>query len=164
VTCRNIVSCLVLVISVVAACSANAQQEASTACTFDDGKQITVKYQSVPATHKLPDDRIWSPGKSPMFLFTSGALKLGNVDVPVGAYSMFVVPGKDRWTLVLNKNVAPNAHYDEQEDLLRVPMDLGTLSEPAKTVGIYFGHVAPKQCNMRIYYGTTGAWAEFHEE
>jgi hypothetical protein len=99
-----------------------------------------------------------------MFLFTSVALKLGNDEIPVGAYGMYVVPNKDHWTLVLNKNVTSNARYEQQEDLLRVPMEIGTLSEPAKIVGVYFGHVAPKQCNMRIYHGKTGAWAEFHEQ
>jgi hypothetical protein len=42
-------------------------------------------------------------------------------------------------------------------------MPLGQLSEPQKALDVFFGHVAPKQCNMRIYYGKAGAWVEFKE-
>ena len=160
---RPAILCVAFIISVLT-CNASSQQTISASCNFDDGNQITVRYQSVPVSdHKLPDGKVWSPGESPMFLFTSVALRLGNAEIPVGAYSMYVIPSKGRWTLALNKNVTPNAQYDQQQDLARVPMDIGTLTDPAKTVSIYFGHVAAKQCNMRIYYGKTGAWTEFHE-
>jgi hypothetical protein len=162
---KRVVSSLVLVISIFSACSARSQEAKSTACNFDDGNQVAVKYLPVPVSHdKLPNGKIWTPGKSPMFLMSSVALRLGNTTIPAGSHSMYVIPGKDSWTLVLNKNLDPNAQYQQQQDIVRVPMGIGTLPEPAKTLGVYFGHVAPTQCNMRIYYGKTGSWIEFHEQ
>ncbi len=38
------------------------------------------------------------------------------------------------------------------------------LSEPLKEFTVLFGHTEPKQCNMRIYYGKSGTWAEFKEK
>lgn len=72
-------------------------------------------------------------------------------------------PGHNDWTLIINKNVTENASYDETHDLLRIPMNTGQVEQPAKEFVVYFAHIAPKQCNIRLYYGTTGAWAEFRE-
>ena len=44
-----------------------------------------------------------------------------------------------------------------------MPMQSGHLSEPQPFV-VSFGHIAPKQCNMRIYDGKIGTWAEFKEK
>ena len=140
------------------------QENASAACTFADGKQMSVRYEAAPATEKLHEGRVWSPGKSPIFLFTSAPLKMGDAAIPIGAYSMYVIPGKKNWTMVVNKNVAQNGKYDERQDVARAPMQSGSLSQPSKQVEIYLGHVAPKQCSLRLYYGTTGTWIEFMEQ
>jgi hypothetical protein len=97
-----------------------------------------------------------------MYLFTTTDVKVGETLVPTGAYSMFVIPEKHQWTLVVNKDVN-DKKYDPQQDLARAPMELGMLDEGQKQVDVVLGHMAPKQCNMRIYYGKTGAWAEFKE-
>jgi hypothetical protein len=152
----------ILVLSVVA--TAQTKDSKSSACTFDDGKQITVRYSSAANDdHKLPEGKVWSPGDSPIYLFTSAPLIVGTEQIPVGAYSMFLVPEKNNWTLILNKNVSGGGHYDEHQDLLRVPMPVGALSTP-QAFAIFFGHVAPKQCNMRIYESKVGAWEEFKEK
>ena len=135
------------------------------ACDFQDGKELSVRHIEEEAIHgkdKLPEGKLWTPGGAPMFLFTDTELLIGDSSVPTGAYSMYVIPAKNSWTLVLNKNVSDPNKYDEHQDLLRVPMQTGQLSKPEQ-FAVSFGHVAPKQCNMRIYYGKTGAWAEFKE-
>jgi hypothetical protein len=136
----------------------------SSACTFDDGKQISVRYSPAANTdHRLPEGKVWSPGGSPMYLFTSAPLVVGTDQIPVGAYSMFFVPQKNNWILILNKNVASSSHYDQHQDLLRLPMQVATLSSP-QAFTVVFGHVAPKQCNMRIYESKLAAWEEFKEK
>ena len=42
-----------------------------------------------------------------MLLFTQGATTLGGSPIPVGAFSMYVIPGRDEWTLIVNRNVTP---------------------------------------------------------
>lgn len=144
--------------------SAHTSDSNSSSCTFDDGKQISVRYSSSANDgHRLPEGKVWSPGDSPMYLFTSAPLRVGTDQIPVGAYSMFLVPEKNSWTLILNKNVSSGGHYDEHQDLLRLPMEVGALSNP-QAFTVFFGHVAPKQCNMRIYDSKVGAWEEFKEQ
>lgn len=43
------------------------------------------------------------------------------------------------------------------------PMHLAKISE-AQPFSMVFAHIAPKQCNIRIYEWKTGTWAEFHHK
>ena len=133
-------------------------------CTLADGKQLSVQYKQPPAGRKeeLSDGKGWPPSAS-MFLFTPVALTIGESLIPAGAFSLYIVPGHDDWTLIVNKNVTEGAEYDKKQDLLRTPMSIGSLSQPATELTVYFAHIAPKQCNLRLYYGRTGSWVEFRE-
>ena len=108
-------------------------------------------------------DKVWTPSDSPMDLFTQVELTLGDTVIPTAAYSMYLLPGKESWTLIVNKNVTAGSPYDEKQDLLRSPMQGGQLSK-AEKFHVAFAHIAPKQCNMRIYHGKTASWAEFKEK
>jgi hypothetical protein len=145
------------------AADTQAANQQTAVCTFQDGGQVTVRYEAAPVHgDQLPQGHAWNPGESPTYLFTSTALKAGETEIPVGAYSLYIIPEKHQWTLVVNKDVN-DKKYDAQKDVARLPMDLGTLGEGNKNVDLAFGHVAPKQCNLRLYYGKTGAWAVFNE-
>ncbi len=138
----------------------------TSACTFEDGKQVSVRYvpEEVSKKGELPFDKLWPSGGAPMYLFTQAELVLNNVEIPAGAYSMFVLPAKDKWTLVINRSVSADGTYAQQQDLVRASMEIGRLTDPSHHVEVAFGHVAPKQCNMRVYYGKIGAWTEFMEK
>src|ERR1700739_3197329 len=134
-------------------------------CSFQDGKQIKVPYSKETFRGRdLPSGKVWTPGGQPMLLFTQAPLVAGNTDIPMGAYSMYIVREKDDWTLVVNKNVSAGNKYDKGLDVVRTGMLKGQLSEPQKEFTVFFGHTEPKQCNMRIYYGKNGTWAEFQEK
>jgi hypothetical protein len=139
-----------------------APSQQTTVCQFTDGGQLSLRYEEMPARGNDLPAHIWSPGESPMYLFTSTAIKVGDTMIPPGAYSLYVASEKQHWTLVVNKNVRKEK-YDAAQDLARLPMDRGTIDEPAKDVNLMFGHIAPKQCSLRIYYGKFGAWAVFAE-
>jgi hypothetical protein len=83
--------------------------------------------------------------------------------MPVGAYSIYMLPGKQNWTLIVNKNVS-SKDYDEKQDVVRMNMESGNLSEAVDPLQVSFAHAAPKECNLRIYYGKSGNWAEFMEK
>ena len=50
------------------------------------------------------------------------------------------------------------------QDLVRVPMENGELSTPENEFSIYFAHVAPNQCSMRLDLERSRAWVIFQEE
>lgn len=139
------------------------QNQQTAVCQFEDGGQVSVRYEPAPANgDKPPEGKAWTPGESPMYLFTSTELKAGETEIPVGAYSLYVIPEKGQWTLVINKDVS-GKNDDKLQDVARVPMDLGTVNQAAKDVSLTLGHIAPKQCSLRLYYGKVGAWAVLTE-
>jgi len=99
-----------------------------------------------------------------MLLFTQTPLTAGKTDIPTGAYSMYIIRDKDDWDLVVNKNVSAGNRYDKKLDVVRMDMLSGQLSEPQKEFTVFFGHTELKQCNLRIYCGKRGTWAEFKEK
>jgi Protein of unknown function (DUF2911) len=134
-------------------------------CSFQDGKQITVRYSNETSTGRdLPSGKMWTPGGQPMLLFTQVPLIANKTDIPMGAYSMYIERDKDDWTLVVNKNVSTGNKYDKHLDVVRMGMLMGQLSEPQKEFTVAFGHTDARLCNMRIYYGKNGTWAEFKEK
>lgn len=135
-------------------------------CNFADDKQVTVRYNSVPFNkrERLRENKVWMPGGSALVLFAGADLKFGGRNIPTGAYTMYLVPGKKNWTLIVSKNEKPEAPYNAQDDLARAAMDLGQLSQPTQKLTLYFGQMGPKQCNLRVYFGDTGAFGELEEQ
>ena len=160
--------CAVLLCSVLGCSKMFAQNvppaTAETACTFADGKQLSLRYSPVSGGGKEgpPMGEVWAPGGSAMNLFTQVGLSAGNSEIPIDAYSVYVIPDKKSWTLIINKGVVAGSKYDEHQDVLRVPMQIGRLSTKVDFEAT-FVHIAPKQCNLRIYYGKIGSWVEFKE-
>jgi len=52
---------------------------------------------------------------------------------------VYVIPEKHSWTLVVNKNVTAGSKYDEKQDLVRAPMQLGETDNPVKPPEVAFG-------------------------
>jgi hypothetical protein len=99
-----------------------------------------------------------------MILFTQTTLSINKVEIAPGAYSLWLIPDKKSWILAVNKNVKPDSAYDQGDDLVRESMEIGQLPNPAKQADLGFAHMASKLCNLRIYYGRVGAWAEINEK
>jgi len=147
-----------------------AQQEDSNSatafCDFEDGQEVSIRYSTVPvpAKDEPRNGKVWLPGGSPITLFTATSLTLNSSLIPAGAYTVYVIPNKKDWTLIVNKNVTAGAPYDEKQDIARAPMELGEVDSPPKQLQASFAHVSPKVCSIRLYFGKTGAFAEFTEK
>lgn len=135
-------------------------------CTFQDGKQITIRYPEVDYSSKTepPDGRPWMPDGKPVYLFSQATLSLSGSIIPPGAYSVYLVPGKKDWMVIVNKNVAKGAPYSAAQDLGKIKAEVGELPDTATSLTLYFGHVAPKTCTLRVDFGKQRAYADFTEQ
>ena len=137
----------------------------TTNCTFEDGNEISMRYIPVSIDkEKLQNGKPWAPGGTAIVLFSPVDLIFDKTQVGLGAKSVYLIPGKNQWTLVLNKNVNDKAQYDEHQDLVRARMEVGELSTPATELQLTLAHTGPKQCSLRTDYGKTGAWIDFHQK
>jgi hypothetical protein len=155
-----VVAVLILVTTVV--CSAQQAAPSSTAsCNLDDGRQIYIRFNPIASKNdKLPNGKPWTPGGAPMTLFTEAQLSFGGATIPIGAYTVYPIPAKDKWTLVVNKNVAAGSSYDEKQDIARAPMETDQISQPSNELEVAFAHVGDK-CTLRIYFGKSASFAPF---
>jgi len=144
-----------------AACSAQQSDSATASCNLDDGRQILIRYNAIAGKSEKPSNgKPWSPGGTPMTLFTEAQLSFGGATIPVGAYTVYPIPAKDKWTLVVNKNVTPGSAYDEKQDLARSPMETDQIEQPAGALEVAFAHVGEK-CTLRIYFGKSASFVPF---
>ena len=142
------------------AASALAEEPQTTFCNFTDGNQVTINYY--PAVKEQPKNgRVWSPG---ITLFVQVPLTVGGSQIPLGAYTLYFIPGGKSWTLIVNRNVTAGAAYDSAQDLARAPMEVGEIPEPTKELELSFAHMSAKQCSLRVYYGKVGAFTDFLEK
>jgi Protein of unknown function (DUF2911) len=153
-------------------CAAFGQDASSTVtCSFDADKELTVEYQKVSFNLKkpvfgreVPYGKAWAPGGRPLTLFTNSAVEIGGKVLPVGAYTMFVLPTPKVWTLIISKSADLTGKYDQQQDLVRVAMGSGELTSPDPDFSASFAHVAPDQCSFRVELANIGNWATFQKK
>jgi hypothetical protein len=79
-------------------------------------------------------DQVWAAGAhNATRISFSKDVVFGGTKVPAGTYAFFLIPGKDAFTVILNKNYEQHLadEYDQKDDLLRVTIKPVA---PAKTV------------------------------
>jgi hypothetical protein len=151
---------ILFLLTLAAVCSA--QSEPSTAtCTLSDDRQVRINYNPVTTKNdKPPNGKPWAPGGAPMLLFTEAELTLGGSTIPVGAYTVYPIPARDKWSVVVNKNVSTGAAYDEHQDIAHATMETDQVPDPANVLEVAFAHVGSK-CTLRIYFGKAASFADF---
>ncbi len=97
-----------------------------------NGAHVMIDYGRPSARGRLvfggivPWDSVWRTGaNSATQLITDRELRFGSVSVPAGTYSLFTIPGKDRWTFIINQQHGQwGTNYDQSKDLARVPIEV----------------------------------------
>jgi hypothetical protein len=142
--------------------------QATAACNFDAARQVAVEYQRMTVNvnkpvfgHVIPYKKVWAPGGKAMTLFVNSPVTVGGRTIPTGAYTMFVIPAERQWTLIISKSTDTSGQYDEGQDLARLPMEYGELPNAEGQFSVYFAHIAPVQCSMRVDLEKARAWVVF---
>jgi hypothetical protein len=103
-----------------------------------DGARLTITYGRPSMRGRrimgalVPYGEDWTPGADEATtLQTSKALRIGDVSVPAGRYSVWMRPTAQRWTMFLNKNA--NLFHSEdrnrRNDLPAITLDKRTLDQ-----------------------------------
>jgi hypothetical protein len=130
-------------------------------CNLDDGRQVYIRYTPVAFKNdRLPNGKPWTPGGAAMTLFTEVPLTLEGASIPMGAYTIYPIPGKDKWSVAVNKNVTAGAAYDEKQNVARATMETDPVSQASSALEVAFAHVGDK-CTLRIYFGHSASFQPF---
>jgi Protein of unknown function (DUF2911) len=167
------ISSVAILCLVVAAIVVRSQQDkskrpsppATAKCELAGGKSVTIDYSSPRKkgrtifTDVVKYGEIWRTGANEATTFVAtGDVMVGGTHVPAGSYTIFSVPNKDKWTLVISKKTGEwgTDYPGEKEDLARVAMKAGTSSAPVENFTISFDKAA-KGCTLKLAWDTTTA-------
>jgi len=95
---------------------------------------ITINYYSPAVRGRViwgglvPFDNVWVIGahRATSIDFNQEVV-IGGVTIAPGKYALFTIPGKDEWTIIINKNWDQHLadKYDQKEDIVRVKVKPG---------------------------------------
>jgi hypothetical protein len=99
---------------------------------------------------------LWTPGANRATIVElSRDSRIEGQSVPKGKYSVWTVPGRDEWTLVLNRKWdTHHAIYPgEKDDVLRVRLK-PTVGSSMETLAFYFPLVEAYRAVLHMHWGT----------
>jgi len=138
---------------------------AKATCDLGGGKAITVDYSSPRAKGRkvfgglVPYGEVWRAGANEATTFVStGDVMVGGTHLPAGSYTLFTIPDKDKWTLIVSKKTGEWGipYPGASDDFARVDMKASATSAPVENFTIGFDKAA-SGCTLRMEWETTKA-------
>jgi hypothetical protein len=111
------------------------------------GKSVSIDYSSPRAKGRkiygdlVPYGKVWRAGANESTTFvTTADLNVGGTTVPAGAYTLFAIPDKDKWTLVISKKTGEwgTDYPGPSNDLARIDMKVSALPSPVENYTMSF--------------------------
>ncbi len=134
-------------------------------CDLGGGQTIKTDYSSPRMKGReifgglVPYGEVWRTGANEATTFVTNAnLEVGDKEVAAGNYTIFTVPEKDKWTLIINKKTGEWGipYKYESDELARIGMKVSQLPSPVEDFTISYAK-AGNGCMMNIEWATTRA-------
>lgn len=138
---------------------------ASASCDLGGGKSIKTDYSSPRMKGRkifgdlVPYDKVWRTGANEATTFvTSSDVAVGGKSVPAGSYTLFTIPGANKWTLIINKKTGEWGipYKYESDELARIDMKVSKVSSPVENFTINY-EKAGNGCTLQLEWDTTRA-------
>lgn len=135
--------------AVLAQAPAALQSPAGSASGAAGATRITLEYHRPSVRGReiwgglVPYGQVWRLGANEATTIAfSTPVKVGGTDVPAGTYALFAIPGKDKWTFIVNKNAKQWGafKYQQTDDLLRFDV----VPQPGNAVETMTFSIVPK--------------------
>jgi hypothetical protein len=107
----------------------------------------------------VPYGRVWRTGANQATrIVFSTPVKLNGTAVPAGTYALMTIPGKDEWTIIINKGAEQwGAYkYDEKADFARFKATPLKLDRPVETFTIDFNQIRDDSALLDLVWDKTG--------
>ncbi len=122
----------------------------------------------------VPFDTVWRFGANDAAAFhTDVDVVIGNLRVPRGDYTLFILATRDDWQLIVNRATGQwGTEYDKSKDFGHTPLMARKLAEPEESLSIYLvpdsagpqAGVADLKGTLRIKWGSTELSTGWHVE
>lgn len=127
------------------------------------GKSITIVYGRPSARGRrimggvVPYNQIWRTGANEATTIkTDTDLVIGGTTIPRGTYSLYTLPTKSSWQLVLNREVGQSGLvYHQQQDIARVKLQKSALRNYVERFTVSIEKVGPASGNLKLAWEKT---------
>jgi hypothetical protein len=106
----------------------------------------------------VPFGKVWRTGANGATTLTfSDDVTIGGKEVKAGKYGLLSIPGADKWTLIITKDVdvTSPAAYKEENDVVRVEAPVIKLPLPVETFTITFADLTGSSTNIHLFWENT---------
>lgn len=144
--------------------SPNAKSPLADTTTMIGGKAVTIEYNAPSARERevegtlIPFGQWWRLGADTATTLTADTdLKIGDVEVPKGVYTLYVIATDARnWKLIINKQTKQwGTEYDEGQDLGRTMLKLTKTTGMTETLKITLKPAGANAATLEINWGHT---------
>jgi hypothetical protein len=91
-------------------------------------------------------------------LTTEGDIMIGNLRVPKGVHTLYIMASESGWKLIVNKQTGQwGTQYSEGDDLGRVDLKLAKTAQPVETLKISLAPAGGNAATLQIEWGGTRA-------
>ncbi len=138
---------------------------ATASCDLGGGKSITINYSSPRMNGRkiygglVPYGEVWRAGANEATTFVSNAdLVVDGKTIPAGSYTLFAIPDKDKWTLIISKKTREwgTPYPGADSDFARIDMAATSLPAALENFTIAFDKSA-SGCALHLNWETTSA-------
>lgn len=114
-----------------------------------------------------PYGQVWRTGANAAttISFTENVIIEGH-SVPAGTYSLFSIPDKDEWTIILNKTAKQWGAYEyrAEDDLLRFKIKPVYLAEKRESFTIQFANETTHSADLHLVWDHTGVYIKLNTD
>ena len=101
----------------------------------------------------VPYDAVWVTGAHSATTIEVGKdFQIGDKMIPAGKYALFTIPGKEEWTVIINKNWDQHLadEYAEKDDVVRIKVKPQTTEEVIERLKYEIDQTGERRANIII--------------
>jgi hypothetical protein len=143
-----------------------------TVSTSLGGKTLTITYgrpylkgRQVFGHDLVPFGQVWRLGADEATKLTTDTdITINDLKVPKGSYSLFTIPAKDHWTLIVDKKADQWGafSYDPAQDLGRTQLSIEPLANPVEQFTISLKPASAGAVSLSFAWEKTQASTKIH--
>lgn len=104
----------------------------------------------------VPFGEVWRTGaNSATMLTVDDKIKIEGNEIPAGKYSLFTIPNKDEWTIIISKDVSGSSQLAEGMDLVRFKVKPQTLPMHIETFTIGLSNFTNTNATLDLMWEKT---------